>query len=181
MNINLQLIDNIKKNNTSKVIELLKQGANINYNNGEPLLCSINLHLYDMAKLLIDYNADINNSDFLFAACNSNQSEIVELLLDNGCECGLIVFELIDICSGNDDIESIKLFIKHGFEFEYYADCLVEPCLENKEINMLQFIIENYLDAIIDEDISKYINKSKIRKYHFIKMLIDRQIIDLPD
>jgi ankyrin repeat protein len=112
--LNKQLLDNIRENNMDEVIRLLKNGADINYDGGEPVYYSIKLNHDNMTKLLINMGAEINIIDYdllscsigennygitkllldldinisagspLFYACEEGNSEIVELLLSRG-------------------------------------------------------------------------------------------------
>jgi hypothetical protein len=189
--INKQLVDNIQKNNIDEVIKLLNKGADVNYNNGRPLCYGIDTKDCRMIKLLLDRGA-IMYGVVLCNACDTNNSEIVELLLKEGINYNGIPDTLINICIFNDDSNSLSLLIQYDIvqitinqkiffrEINKYMT-IWNICLKKKKKNMLEFIMNNHPE-IIPKIINKsYIKRKDIQKYNFVKMLINRNLIDIPN
>lgn len=198
---NEQLIKNINKNNIDEVIKLLHEGADIDCVNGYPLIHSIQKGYYQLTKLLLDMNANINinNGIALFFACMYNENEITELLLNKGIHYQPIdndYNEIIMLCIKNDNSYNLELLTEHDIikiianqklNFMDYGTkqifnlVIFDTCLKHKSKNIIEFLIDNHPE-IIPEDIDESLIKQKdIRKYNFIKMLINRNLIDVPD
>lgn len=185
MDINDELILCIHNNDINGVITTLEKGANVNCNAYYPMEICVTKGFYEIAKLLIDKGAVITDKNYeLYLvdwACQYGHNHIMELLFDNGitlddcCEINLIKSFM-----ENDDVESFKLLIRHGLKFDTPNNniYIMDKCLEFKKINILQFIADNYLETIPN---NIRIVDEFIKKYHFIKMLINRQIIDIAD
>jgi ankyrin repeat protein len=194
MDINEQLLNNIEKNNIDEVIKLLNKGADINYNNGKPLDYGIDTKDYQMVKLLLDMGANMDNGFFLSNTCENNNSEIVELLLKEGIDCNEHFDTLVESCIYNDNGNNLSLLIEYGIiqiqmitnQEIYFEDTnkymlIWDACLEKKKKNILEFIINHYPEIIPNDINTSLIEQQYIQKYNFIKMLINRNLIDVPD
>jgi hypothetical protein len=192
--INELLIDNIKKNNINEIIQLLKNGADIDYNLGIPLYYAIMSESCVTVKLLIDMGADINinHGYFLCDTCRYGYGEITLLLIKEG-----IIFDtkkynpilLINLCIPNDDVDSLVALIQHDIlkitsnEMLYYpryneSMSISDACLRFKAKKILEFLINNHREIIPNKLLVK---TNHIEKYNFIKMLIDKNLLDIPD
>jgi len=193
VNINQELCDSVMENDINEVIKLINKGANLNYYNGLPLFTSIKENYYELTKLLINENANININEgsLLVTACGSGNSDIVKLLLDNGINYNGKDSDLIRMCIYNDDSHSLAILIQNNMAkiFPKKTICMYgninllifDACVLFQAANILQFIIDNY-PKIIPNNIHKSLIKQKdVQKYNFIKMLINRNLIDIPD
>jgi ankyrin repeat protein len=197
-NINKQLIENIKLNNIDEVITLLDQGANVNYEPdiidadiGTPLYIAVTMNHYQIAKILLNRGADINygRGYLLYRACSNGNGGMIELLLNEGINYNKEhLGSLIGFCIHNDNVNDLKLLIQHDIinviDEQYYdifwqKKSAWKTCIENKAKNILEFIIENYPEIIQYDNI--HIREEDINKYNFIKMLINRNLIDIAD
>jgi len=192
--INDQLIDNIKQNNIDEVIRILDEGVDINYMSNVPIRLAIKLNKYEITKILIDHNANIDHSYgiLLHFACVRGHNEIVGLLLNEGINYNKEIYgSLIEPCISNDDVDSLRLLIQFNLEEltvdenirlkSDYEETIWDACLEYKAKNIIEFIINNYSE-IIPENINEFpIKQQDIQTYNFIKMLINRNFIDVPD
>jgi len=137
---------------------------------------------YQMTKMLLDKGANVNHDGgyLLCVACRSGNSAIVQLLLNAGIHyCKNIYGSLVEDCIYSDNIDSLKLLIEFDIVNminENYGS-VRNKCLEHKSKNIIQFIIDHYPEIVIDIRIKK----RDIKKYNFIKMLINRNIIDVAD
>jgi ankyrin repeat protein len=181
-----QFIDEIENNNIEQVNKLLNEGADIHYNNDLPLMISSYRGYYEMTKFLLDNGANINatyryNCPIIYA-CLNDHIHILELLLERGANIennDIINDNIINSCFIKDSIESLKLLIKHGFTFDTYIQNAFTKSVKYKSKNILQFILDNYSQNILNKNI--FVGQKNIKKYRFIRMLVDREIIDLPD
>jgi hypothetical protein len=192
--INTQLCARIMENNIDEVIKLIKKGADISYSNNFPLVYAVNHNHFEIIKLLIDEGTDINinRGALLYAACVHNNSETVDLLLNEGIQYYDKNNDIINICIYSDNIDILKSLIQYDIVIVtphhniYIEECdmdttIFDACLILKRNNMLQFFITHYPE-IIPENINKsFVHEYDIKKYNFIKMLISKNIIDLPD
>jgi hypothetical protein len=101
--------------------------------------------------------------------------------LDIGVDCGddRDQIELMHHCCYADDIEMLKSLITYGFKFDICGSTILNICIDNERKNILEFILQNYPDLI--RNYQPMADKEQINKYHFIKMLVDRELIDIPD
>lgn len=115
-----EIIDAVKKNDTTKVSNALKQGADVNITDSEGrslLLIATNLQLTNMAKLLVANGADVNqqaknqDSAFLYAGA-TGQTELLKVFLANGAKFDIFNryhgTALIPACE-RGHIETVKL------------------------------------------------------------------------
>lgn len=73
----------------------------------------------------------------------------------------------------------MELLIQYNIINVDNNESIFYQCLKRKAKNILEFIINNYPEIIHTITISS--TKKNIRIYRFIKMLINRNIIDIPD
>jgi len=196
--IDEKLLDSVCKNNIDKVKYFLENGADIDYNNGSPLYFSLKYNYCDMTKLLIYMGANVNidNNNLLYIVCDIGNSEMVELLLCSGINFNGDTQQIIASCIINDDINSLKLLIQYDIielipdeKFYFYKiNTLVNDemkisiwnaCIYIKAKNIMEFIINYYPEIIANDDTN--VKKEDINKYNFIRILINRNLIDVPD
>jgi hypothetical protein len=176
-------------NNIVEVINLIHEGADINYGFGLPIEYAIESNNFELAKVLIDMGAEIYICQFLRTAYVSN--EFFELLLNEGIRYDIDT-ELIEMCLTNDNDQILALLIRYDIikiipnqQIYLYATneflSIMDACLRFKAKKILEFFIHNYSE-IIPSTINKSLFKRKdIKKHNFIKMLINRNIIDIAD
>lgn len=185
-NINDQLVTNIHLNNIDKVIELLDDITDID----EAIYVAIHTNNYEITKLLLDRGININNDGyFIVLACEKGHHEIMELLLKSGLKYNTKTRgSLLGHCVIYDDIIGLKLLIQYGIEkftplkkiwFDDQKKSLWDICLQRKTINILEFIISDYPHIIPNNNI--LIEQEDIQKYNFVKMLINKNLIDIAD
>jgi len=184
-NINAQLMMSICENNVDEVVKLLNKGADINYDHGQPLKYYIQKNNIEVVRLLLDMgsNPNIDGGAPLIYACSITNYKMVELLLNEGIDYDKERYgTLIDDCIYNDDVDSLKLLIQFDIIDIINDECYESPwkiCLRHKALNMIEFIIDNYPEMIHDNE--THIRQEDIDKYNFIKMLVDRNLIDVAD
>ena len=89
---NQKLIKAVVNNDTTFVVSALKQGANVNITDAENrslLLIATNHYYFEMAKILVQHGADVNqqannmDSAFLYAGATGH-TELLKLFIANG-------------------------------------------------------------------------------------------------
>ena len=93
-NINDELLDGIRFNNDIKILDLLDQGADIDYKNENEWSALMVAILYDrkeIAKKLIELGADINTTQSdgktpLIICCELNRFDMIQTLIENGAD-----------------------------------------------------------------------------------------------
>lgn len=112
-----------------KIMKLLLCHPNLDLNCQEaPLAIAAKYGYTDIAKLLIDRGAQVNNEDQdghtpLYNASKYGHIEIVKLLLANGANPNIIEYvfgSAIDIADQNGHSEIVSLFIKHRYDWVAY-------------------------------------------------------------
>jgi ankyrin repeat protein len=196
------LLDAIEDDDIDEVIKILNKGADVNYDDNFPLCLSAELGLYEITELLIDRGANINHQDKsqqypIYYASLKGHSRIIELLFEKGAILkkernmdDIYHFSFFSDCIFYDDVQTLKLLVEHGLDLDKHIfwafDVLINERYDesNKHIrkanskNILEYILCNYPEEHPD---NVYIIRKDMNKYKFIKMLVDRNMIDLPD
>jgi hypothetical protein len=87
-------------------------------------------------------------------------------------------FYFVKCCIYGDNIDSLKLGIEYGVDFDEHVEYAFDKSIRKHKINTLEFILDNYTNPTLNNIPLPDID---ISKYRFIKMLIDRNILDLPN
>ena len=133
----LQLIFPLQNNDTTKFKQILKNGANPNYENNQettPLMYTAYYGLVDCAKILIKYEVNINyqtkndKGTALMTAILGNQYEMCEFLIKNGADLNAKTIkdrdalyyakELADSTGCTNILKLIKKPKKHKFNIK---------------------------------------------------------------
>lgn len=183
--LDIALIAYISQNDINKVIELINNGADVNYNN-LPLFSSIDLGHYEITKVLLDYgaNININNGILLNTACDRDNMEIVELLLKEGIAINKTDIVPIIYCVQNDNVDMLKLLIEYNYFTidKNLVRKIWNVCIKtNNRKNILEYIVDNHINLIPKPIRLSSINKNTVKKYNFIGMLVNRNLIDIQD
>ena len=150
------------------VLELLESGADPDqtYQKGDgnpPFLCAAINGDIEMAKLLLDYGADVDSADssgktaLFFAASDSTSTKMLEFLIENGADVthtsnnGVTAAH---IAAGISNSEAVKILVENGADAAavtvagnsvlYYA-CTVDSELVSCEL--LKYLVENGADV----------------------------------
>jgi len=169
-------------------------GANVNSNCGLSLISSIESGNYEITKLLVDRNIEINSNHgiALATAFEYNQNEIIELLIKEGATVDSKYKNLlVTSCVKNDNAHSFALLIKYDIintftdQIIHVADnevvLLFSICFALRKNEMLEFIIDNCPEITPRALDHSFIEQKDIKKYNFIKMLINRNLLDIVD
>jgi len=193
--IDNQLMMHIYKNDIEGVIKTLDNGADIDCFESSAIKAAIDRDNYQLVKLLVDRGANIDHyaNDLLHIACCND--EIVKLLLDekikyiNGDQYSTNLF---DACLYHDNSYSLLMLIEYNmiritadkviyFHIDDSFFSIFDVSLRTKKKNVLEFLLNNY-PQIVPNDIDRTLIKEEdITTYNFIKMLVNRNLIDLQD
>lgn len=93
-------------------------------------------------------------------------------------------------CIIDNDAESLKLLTDNGLNFdksiEYVFDMLIREryiadnydTRKRNQNNIIEFLLDNYPDIRLN---NIFVHQEDINKYKFIKMLVNKNMLDLPD
>ena len=121
--LNRKLLMAAENNKTEEIIELLKQGVDVNYHSyGQtPLHRACWNNNLEIAKLLIESNADINLADkngwtSLYAACWNNSKDMAKLLIEHKADINLADndgWTPLHVACWNNSKDAAKLLIEN--------------------------------------------------------------------
>lgn len=191
VNINKELFEDVYCDMIDAAIECLDKGGDVNYKNecNSLIYIAVCNDSLQMVKMLLERGADINEEGgyLLYVAYECDSNEMIELLLNEGIKYDSIHGSLIGWCICRDDVDSLKLLIEFDIEkptsgksitFEGEQLSIWKMCLRSKATTILEFIINSY-HHVIPNKLS--VKKKDIKKYNFIKMLINRNLTDVAD
>jgi ankyrin repeat protein len=191
VNIDEELFEYVRYDMIDAAIECLDKGGDVNYEDECDSLiytavCNDSLQ---MVKMLLERGADINEEGgyLLYVAYECDFDDMIKLLLSEGIKYDSSHGSLIGWCICHDDVDSLKLLIEFdigkptsgkSITFEGEQLSIWKMCLRSKATKVLEFIINNY-HHVIPNKLS--VKKKDIKKYNFIKMLMNRNLVDVAD
>ena len=156
-----QLIFDAGKNDKNAVLNLLKQGADVNYEDSygkTPLSNAVINGNADMVSLLLENGADIEcKSKYkggltpLQRAFTKGNKEIIKLLIEKGANVNVYCKDkpLLHTAIENDDKSLVELLIENGANTEYKDKKLYSPLFfaaDNGKTDMILLLLEKGAD-----------------------------------
>lgn len=187
---NILLINAIQNNDIDNVNKYIKLGYDINfiYKNKSCLMYGINN--YDITKLLIDNGAYINyvnddNENILKYTINNQNLQIIQLLINNGCDYNYLCNNKHIIFYFVNNINILKYFIE-----ELNVNINI---LDDNNNNLLYYTIYHNDDTIIKYLLHKNINTNNVNnenkcilfyyiynnKYNYANLILNNTNINL--
>lgn len=126
-------------NNLDKIIYLINNGANINYNSGSALCFAIECHNKLLIKFFLD-NDIVLTDETLKTAITLNCTDIVKYMINTGFK---ITKEHLEMAVGYERHKIIKILINEGASpndiCEYYFNEIIngDACLTNEMLLVL--------------------------------------------
>ena len=113
--INELLLKNIRTSNIKNIKMLLDIGADVNYDNGKPLLWSTYQHSM-ITELLLNNGADIhaNNDQALICAATNGETDTVALLLKRGANIHAQNDRALRNAIFYEHVSTIKILMDNG-------------------------------------------------------------------
>ncbi len=111
---NKKLILKGLRNDIEGMLEAFEEGADIHYNNDQTIHRAAYSGDYEMAKLAIEYKADLNKGA-LVDASSSGYIDIVQLLLENNAKPDINKYEAL-FKAKNDEIR--QLLVNYGLDID---------------------------------------------------------------
>lgn len=162
----MDIFEFILKNDYDNVEHLLKNGVDVNMNNGMALNAAVMKGYNRVAKLLIENGADIhlNNEMVFMTACTFGNIEMAKFLLENGA--GEKNSGLISSCAqGYDNI--VKFLIENGADLHvhFWNDHPLRFSLTHGYYEIAQLLIENGANlGIISNELIETIMQNRNQK-----------------
>ena len=157
--MNNQLLEAAKLGKVAEVASCLQEGADVDFNRGEPLYASAWRGRIDVVRLLLLHGADpeAGDSRAVPEAAECRQREVVELLVSHGADPeALVILEQAEHrrafseCIWRNDLEGVRKLIASGWDFETLADPLLHlatlfdsPAIVNEILDTGRFNYEN--------------------------------------
>jgi hypothetical protein len=119
-----------------------------------------------------------------------DRDEIIEFLLEKGICYNWKYYSIVTYCIRDDNHHILALLVQRGivkllpnktFYFDIELITIWDFCIKWQRKNVLEYIINNHPQMIPDVILKLLLEQKSLDKYNFIKMLIDRNIIDIPD
>ena len=172
----------IKFNNIELVTEMLRHGANANYNSGlyaSPLTNAARNRNYELVDLLLENGADINLSDAIESSIINEQHDMLKYLLSRGGNPNLTGTEIK--LTPNDSPEIMMTLIAAGadcnaikYDEEYFHDTTpLIDAIYNNHIDKIRLLIENGADVNLNGVVSPVIVAVSENNLEALEMLID--------
>jgi len=185
LTIDEKLLGAVEFNDILEVIDLLIDGADLHCYDDEPIRESAWRGHYEITELLLERGANINaiseyNETPLTLACKSyaDNMRMIEFLLQNGADITLgNPKPIIDSCIEIDKADVLRLLCEHGIQFD--KKYVLRASIIRKHKNTIEFLLDKYPNITINTRFA--IEKSDVHVCQFIKMLIDRELIDIFD
>ncbi|GEM_PF-3859994 len=129
-----KLVEAAKIGNVAEISVCLQKGAEVDFNEGEPLYASAWRGRIDVVRLLLRHGANPNAGDDRAArqAAACRQRKVVELLVSHGAAAeAMTILERAEHrrafsdCIRQNDLEEVKRLISQGWDFDTLADPLL--------------------------------------------------------
>jgi len=173
--LDLKLIEASKNGYNELIKNLLKRGANVNVNNGIPLIWAIKKGHMDVVKILIANGVDINisNSHPLRTALNHGYLNIAKVLIENGADTNHLSYEQLKVvnklkrsdlkdtpksavntlngalidAAGDGRLNSVKAYLTAGADVHADNDLALAMAAENNHLEVVKVLLDAGADV----------------------------------
>lgn len=152
--------------------ECIEAGVDINYDNSKVLAFAVNNNDTKIIKFLIENGISLNNGTHLLrTACQTNNLEIVKLLLSMGVETNPKENPPILQCRS---IEIIKLLIEHGADPHVESDKLLfYCCFCDNTLHVVEYLLSIGLKCSDYAIITAFYALNKTKNFGIKKLLLE--------
>lgn len=158
-----------------EIIEyLVKQGANINFLDGEPLITACKHGYSKVVDFLVNNGADIcirNNSPIL-DACKFGHVKIVDYLIGKGIDIHTVSSRALVNACRCEHLNVMILLVKKGADIRSVENILVVEACRNTNADILRFLIRNGVD-VLSKGIEPLIVACRSGQIAIVRYLID--------
>ncbi len=163
----------VKYDNYNAVKLLLEYGANVNTPSKPnykptitPLMLSLKKYSYNIAKLIMSYNPDINFIDetgrtALYMACNKNSPDTVKLLLERGADVTVNAknkdhIPMMSVVYDDKTIGIAKLLIKYGADVNAFdgINSVLYNAVWYQSVEIVKLLLSNGADPNMKQNVS---------------------------
>ncbi|AKI79836.1 ankyrin repeat-containing protein [Acanthamoeba polyphaga mimivirus] len=129
---------------------LIKQDANINFLDGEPLITACKFGHLRVVDFLVNNGANIHirNNEPILSACSNGHVKIVDYLIEKGIDIHTVSFQaLINACN-REHLNVMELLVEKGADIRLVENILVMQACRNTNANILKFLIQKGVDVL---------------------------------
>lgn len=169
--INEDFIKAIKVGNMKNIIILIKNGANIHYENENALIDSIRYNRLDIVKVLIENGSDIHiDNDYpFFLSISHGCLNISKFLIEKGSNIHSENDRAFRHSANMGCFRRIKFLIEHGCDLHIDNDIAFINLVFQCDINNIKYLIEKGANIHAENDkaiqIYSYFGKINLLKY----------------
>jgi ankyrin repeat protein len=164
MNINKELITNIKLDNLKAVKFILEKCKYtlVNY----ALRYASLYGQFNIVKFLIENGANVktNNNQPIQSASTGGYLDVVRLLFENGADIHIDNDKPLQYASYNGHIELVKFLVENGSNIHAEDNIIIETAKKHKQTDII-----NYFDTIIKSKKTKEIYNSYPSEYKIMR------------
>jgi len=137
------LVDAIKNGNKEEATELIKNGANLNANSGQPLMFAIRNKDYEMVNLLFKYNINVAYyyELYILEAIEVDSLEIIKRIYQE-LHPPIKVTGFLLRAFTERKLEIFKFLAENGI----YTLSILDKMIQQKEIEYIKILLENKSD-----------------------------------
>lgn len=143
-----EIIRAVINNDSVKLIDLIKDGNNINFisdEKGSPLLLAVLKGHYEIVDILLKNKVDIHidNESALYGAIIKGHTNIVEKLIKHGADIHIYNDSALHAAAFHNRLEIVDLLIKNGADIHSLEDKAIINAVMNNHIEVVKLLMDN--------------------------------------
>lgn len=142
----------IENNQIDEVDRLIKQGADLNYLEGQALDLATRLNHNQIAKMLLEAGAYIHNSDTLQVAAGNGNIELMTLYMAHARGIGepfnwASKGESLAEAAGSGSMDAVKFMLYRKADINYIDDRPLTQAAANGHLEIVKYLVANGADV----------------------------------
>ena len=159
INQDKEIIEAVISNDSAKLIDLIKDGININFisdEKGSPLLLAVLKGHYEIVDILLKNKVDIHidNESALYGAIIKGYTSIVEKLINHGADIHIYNDSALHAAAFHNRLEIVDLLIKNGADIHSLENKAIINAVMNNHIDVVKLLMDNKANIHTLDDFS---------------------------